>query len=135
MEERKRQRRWMRLDNAAKLYPAVRTKNWCNVFRLSITLNENIDPDVLQKALNVTVGRFPSIAVRLCKGFFWYYLEEIESAPAVIPDRPYPCGKMTADDMKRCAFRVLYYKKRIAVEFFHSLTDGNGGLIFLKRKM
>ncbi len=132
MEERKRQRRWMRLDNAAKLYPAVRTKNWCNVFRLSITLNENIDPDVLQKALNVTVGRFPSIAVRLCKGFFWYYLEEIESAPAVIPDRPYPCGKMTADDMKRCAFRVLYYKKRIAVEFFHSLTDGNGGLIFLK---
>ena len=132
MEERKRQRRWMRLDNAAKLYPAVRTKNWCNVFRLSITLNENIDPDVLQKALNVTVRRFPSIAMRLCKGFFWYYLEEIESAPTVIPDRSYPCGKMTADDMKKCAFRVLYYKKRIAVEFFHSLTDGNGGLIFLK---
>ena len=45
MEEYKRQRRWMRLDNAAKLYPAVRTKKWCNVFRLSITLNENIDPD------------------------------------------------------------------------------------------
>lgn len=132
MEERKRKRRWMRLDNAAKLYPAVRTKNWCNVFRLSVTLNENIDPEVLQNALNVTVRRFPSIAVRLCKGFFWYYLEEIDSAPAVIPDRPYPCGKMTAEDMKKCAFRVLYYKKRIAVELFHSLTDGNGGLIFLK---
>lgn len=132
MEEHKRKRRWMRLDNAAKLYPAVRTKNWCNVFRLSVTLNENIDPEALQNALNVTVRRFPSIAVRLCKGFFWYYLEEIDSAPAVIPDRPYPCGKMTAEDMKKCAFRVLYYKKRIAVELFHSLTDGNGGLIFLK---
>ncbi len=132
MEEHKRKRRWMRLDNAAKLYPAVRTKKWCNVFRLSVTLNENIDPEVLQNALNVTVRRFPSIAVRLCKGFFWYYLEEIDSAPAVIPDRPYPCGKMTAEDMKKCAFRVLYYKKRIAVELFHSLTDGNGGLIFLK---
>ena len=34
--------------------------------------------------------------------------------------------------MRRCAFRVIVYEKRIAVEFFHSLTDGNGGLIFLK---
>lgn len=30
------------------------------------------------------------------------------------------------------AFRVLYDRNRIAVEFFHALTDGNGGLIFLK---
>ena len=36
------------------------------------------------------------------------------------------------DDIRKCAFRVIYYKNRIAVEFFHALTDGNGGLIFLK---
>lgn len=125
-------RRWMRLDNAAKLYPAVRTKNWCNVFRISITLNEQIDPEILQAALNVTIKRFPSIAMRLCQGFFWYYLEEITTAPKVIPDLPYPCSKMTSYNMKQCAFRVLYYENRIAAEFFHSLTDGNGGLIFLK---
>lgn len=130
MAEQKR--RWMRLDNAAKLYPAVRTKNWCNVFRLSITLDEPIDPAVLQAALHATVKRFPSIAMRLCKGFFWYYLEEIKTAPKIIPDRPYPCSKMTASAMKQCAFRVLYYENRIAAEFFHVLTDGNGGLIFLK---
>jgi len=125
-------RRWLRLDNAAKLYPAVRTKNWCNVFRISITLNERIDPEVLQAALNVTIKRFPSVAMRLCRGFFWYYLEEITTAPLVTPDLPYPCGKMTSQDMRQCAFRVLYYENRIAAEFFHSLTDGNGGLIFLK---
>ena len=28
--------------------------------------------------------------------------------------------------------RVLVYKDRIAVEFFHAVTDGTGGLIFLK---
>ncbi len=125
-------RRWLPLDNAAKLYPAVRTKNWCNVFRLSVTLNEQIDPAVLQEALNVTIKRFPSIAMKLCRGFFWYYLEEITTAPEVILDHPYPCSKITSSDMKKCAFRVLYYEKRIAAEFFHSLTDGNGGLIFLK---
>lgn len=123
---------WLKLDNAAKLYPAVRTKNWSNIFRLSITLNEKIDPVVLQSALSVTVKRFPSIAMRLCMGFFWYYLEEVREVPKVMPERPYPCSKMTYADMKKCAFRVLYYRNRIAVEFFHSLTDGNGGLIFIK---
>ena len=34
--------------------------------------------------------------------------------------------------MRRCAFRVLVYHNRVAVEFFHAVTDGTGGLIFLK---
>ena len=61
---------WMRLDNAAKLYPAVRTKNWSNVFRLSVTLKEIIDPVILQSALEITIKRFPSVAMRLRHGFF-----------------------------------------------------------------
>lgn len=34
--------------------------------------------------------------------------------------------------MRRCALRVLVYHDRIAVEFFHAITDGTGGTIFLK---
>ena len=30
------------------------------------------------------------------------------------------------------SFRVLYWNRRISVEFFHVLTDGTGGMIFLK---
>ena len=30
------------------------------------------------------------------------------------------------------ALRVLYYENRVAVEYFHSLTDGTGALTFLK---
>jgi hypothetical protein len=29
-------------------------------------------------------------------------------------------------------FRVVFYNKRIAVEFSHVVTDGNGALVFLK---
>ena len=39
---------------------------------------------------------------------------------------------MPFGDVRRCAFRVLVYENRIAVEFFHAVTDGTGGLIFLK---
>ena len=124
--------RWMRLDNAAKIYPAARSRTWVNIFRLSATLNENIDREILKAALDVTVRRFPSIAVRLRRGFFWYYLEEIPEAPEIMDERSFPLSRMPFDDIRKCAFRVLVYKKRIAVEFFHSVTDGNGGLIFLK---
>ena len=129
-EERKL--RWMRLDNAAKIYPASRSESWSNVFRLSATLTEEVDPRILRSALDVTVRRFPSIASRLRRGVFWYYLQQISQAPDLTPESSYPLTRMNYSQIRRCAFRVIVYEKRIAVEFFHSLTDGNGGLIFLK---
>ena len=124
--------RWMRLDNAAKIYPAARRQNWSNVFRLSATLTEAVDREVLQSALDVTVRRFPSIGARLRRGVFWYYLQQLDHAPALSEECSYPLTRMHRDEIRRCAFRVIVYKKRIAVEIFHSLTDGNGALIFLK---
>lgn len=124
--------RWMRLDNAAKIYPAARNQNWTNMFRLSATLNEPVDVDVLQSALDVTARRFPSIAARLRRGIFWYYLQQLEQAPTIRKESSYPLTKMSRKEARRCALRVLVYQNRIAVEFFHSLTDGTGGMVFLK---
>ena len=124
--------RWMRLDNAAKIYPAAKRRNWNNFFRLSATLTEPVDTEVLRRALDVTVRRFPSIAVRLRRGAFWYYLEEIPKAPAIQPEKSCPLDHAPFHEVRQCAFRVLVYHERIAVEFFHALTDGTGALIFLK---
>lgn len=131
-KDNERKLRWMHLDNSAKIYPASATSRWNNIYRLSATLTEEVDRDILQSALDVTVRRFPSIAVKLKRGAFWYYLEEIAHAPKIQDERSYPLVRMPLDDIRHCAFRVLVYKKRIAVEFFHALTDGNGGLVFLK---
>lgn len=128
----KKQLHWVRLDNAAKIYPAARRKNWSNVFRQSVTLTEQVDVAVLQSALDVTVRRFPSIAARLRKGVFWYYLQQVEQAPDIKEEYSYPLTFMSKAEMRKCAFRVIAYENRIAVEFFHSLTDGSGALIFLK---
>ena len=131
-KDNERKLKWMHLDNAAKIYPAAATARWNNIYRLSATLKEDVDRDVLQSALDVTVRRFPSIAVKLKRGVFWYYLEEIAHAPSICDEKSYPLARMPFDDIRSCAFRVIIYKKRIAVEFFHALTDGNGGLVFLK---
>ena len=124
--------RWMRLDNAAKIYPAARRENWSSLFRLSATLREEVDEKVLQSALDVTVRRFPSFAARLRRGLFWYYLQQLQHAPAICREYSYPMSRMDRDEIRQCAFRVIAYKNRIALEVFHCLTDGNGALVFLK---
>lgn len=107
-------------------------KELSNLFRQSVTLTEEVDTRVLQDALDVTVKRFPSIAARLRKGAFWYYLQQVESAPQIREEYSYPLVFMSNEEMRRCAFRVIVHEDRIAVEFFHSLTDGTGAMIFLK---
>lgn len=124
--------RWLRLDNAAKIYPAARRPNWSNLFRVSATLTELVDAAVMQTALDVTARRFPSIAVRLRRGVFWYYLQQLSEAPSIREENSYPLTGMSKEETRRCAFRVIVYQRRVALEIFHSLTDGTGALIFLK---
>ena len=124
--------RWLPLDNAAKIYPAARRKNWSNVFRLSVTLNEPVDPAVLRSALEVTGKRFPSMTVRLRRGAFWYYLQQLSSMPELGQEYSYPLIPMSKQEIRRSALRIITHENRIAIECFHSVTDGNGALIFLK---
>lgn len=124
--------RWLKLDNAGKMYPATRSEDWSNLFRISATLTEDIDRAVMQSALEVTVRRFPSIAVRLRKGFFWYYLQQLSEAPKIMDEKSYPLTRMSKKETRRSAFRIIVYKKRVAMEVFHTITDGNGALVFLK---
>lgn len=72
------------------------------------------------------------MAVRLRRGVFWYYLEEIPQPPDIQPEKSCPLAHVPFGQVRRCAFRVLVYHNRVAVEFFHAVTDGTGGLIFLK---
>ena len=125
-------KRWMKLDNAAKIYPAAKRRSWKALFRLSATLTEKIDPALLAEAQHATLARFPGFATKLKKGVFWYYMEHNEGGPPIEPDGPYPCPPMDFRDNNGFMFRVRYHERRIAVEIFHALTDGSGGLCFLK---
>ena len=43
---------WEKLDNTANLFPAIATQNMTNVYRISVTLKEEIQGVVLQLALD-----------------------------------------------------------------------------------
>lgn len=125
-------KKWMKLDNAAKIYPAAKRRNWTALFRVSAELTEPIDPIILAKAQKSTLERFPGFSLRLRRGFFWFYLEHNEGMPDIQEDVGNPCVRMRLNENQGFMFRVRYYRCRIAVEIFHVLTDGTGGLCFLK---
>ena len=49
---------WHKLDNAAKVFPAISKKDRSNVFRLSFYLNDEINPTILNEAINLSLKRF-----------------------------------------------------------------------------
>lgn len=125
------QKKWYRLDTAALIFPAIARRDWSNAFRVSATLTDPIDPDVLQQAADDMHARFPSFFVTLKKGFFWYYLEESDHPVTVQSDYAYPLTFMSSRELRKNCMRILYYKNRIAVECYHALSDGRGGSVFL----
>ena len=122
---------WYRLDTAALIFPAITRLDWANAFRVSATLSEPVDREILQQALDDLRPRFPSYFVALRKGAFWYYLEESRNPVLVRDDYAYPLTFMGRRELRQNCLRVLVYKNRIAAEFFHALTDGRGGILFL----
>lgn len=121
----------MRVDNAGKIYPAAKRRNWTALFRLSATLGEKVDPEVLYEAQKLTLERFPSFKTRLRRGLFWYYLEEQYGCPDIQEDVKNPCVYMNLRKNQGFMFRVRYFDRTIALEVFHVLSDGMGGTCFL----
>lgn len=127
-----RQRRWSRLDNASKIFLAARSSRDSKVFRLSCELREDVQAELLQQALDETLRDFPLFRSCLRRGIFWYYLEDCSDRPLVQEEKDLPCSPLYRPDKPGLLFRVLYYRRRIHLEVFHSLTDGTGALWFLQ---
>lgn len=124
---------WYKLDLSAIVYPTLQRKDFSSVYRLSVLLKEEIDPALLQKALDMTLSRFPTYKVAIRKGLFWRYLEpNNRPGPFVTPDIKNPCMPMPFKANNRYLLRVYYYGRRISLEAHHCLGDGTGGMCVLQ---
>lgn len=122
---------WLKLDNAAKIFPGQNTNAWSNVFRISAQLKKEIDPEVLLVALKHTLRRIPTFDVRIRNGLFWHYFEKNPNEPKVRPDIKNPCYRIKFKEDDGFLFRVFYRGDRISVEVYHALCDGYGASVFL----
>lgn len=123
---------WYKLDLSAIVYPTLQRRDFSSVYRLSVLLKEDVDPEVLQKAVDMTMPRFPTYKAAMRKGVFWRYLEpNHRPGPFVKPDVKNPCQPMHFKDNNRYLVRFYYYYNRISFEAHHSLGDGTGGMCVL----
>jgi hypothetical protein len=128
----KKQKYWYKLDNAGKIFPAVSQDERSNVFRLSFYLNETVQPNILEEAVNKILPRFETFAVQLKNGLFWNYFAANAKHFVVEPEPAQVCRYFKAVHNHGYLFKVYYLDNKITLETFHAISDGTGAMHFLK---
>ena len=127
-----RRANWYKLDNAAKIVPSTAKGANTRVFRLTCELKEEVNPEILQQALDDTIEEFPFFNCVLHRGIFWYYLEDSNLMAKVEQEHTPACLPLYIPGKKNLLYRVNYFNKRINLEMFHVLADGTGAFMFFK---
>jgi len=121
-----------KLDDQAKIFSLSFNKKDTSIFRLSILLKEDIESKILQKALELTLKKYRAFKVKMKKGLFWYYLEANSKNPIISKENDYTFKKINTKHNNDYLFKVSYFEQKISIDFFHTLTDANGGEKFFK---
>lgn len=124
--------KWFRLDNASNIFLATQNEVDTKVFRLAAEMKDDVDPRILQNALDNVYENYPLFHCVLRRGIFWYYLEESDLQPRVRYETETPCTPIYQSGHRNLLFRVLYQNNYIFLEVFHGLTDGTGALWFFE---
>jgi len=122
---------WYKIDNVAKVFLATVAKRDTRAFRLSCTLKENIEPELLQQAVLSAIQERPQVQVRIRRGIFWHYMEDTDILPKVTVENDRICPLLYVRAKAMLHYQVTYFKNRINLEMFHAITDGTGGMEFL----
>ena len=132
MDDKNEKIYWRRLDNSAKIFPISAGKKYSTVFRISAVLKEKIHPKILKIAVEKALQEYKFFKVKLKNGFFWNYLEYNPKKIIIEREKEYPCKYIDPKQNNNYLFKVTYFEKKINIDIFHSLTDGNSGVMFFR---
>ena len=98
---------WRKLDNTAKKFSLDDKKN-TSIFRFSVILKTDVDPSILQKALNKTLNDCPSFKMKMGAGLFWNYLELNEKKIIIQEENEIPCEHINFKTNNGYLIKVTY---------------------------
>ncbi len=122
---------WYKVDNVAKVFLATLSKRDTKTLRVSATLTEDVDAELLQQAVLSAIQDRPQFQMRIRRGLFWHYMENTDIQPVVTEEHDRLCPLLYVPAKAMLHYRVTYFGKRINLELFHALSDGTGALEFL----
>ena len=98
------------LDHSAMLHLDSARKDYSNCFRISITLKESVDPEILQKAVNRITQRFPMVIAGIRRDFFQYKIVYNRIPPKIQKEQKVLLT-MGEEEIKKCAISCIIYQK------------------------
>ena len=128
----KKDRIYYPIDSGALFYPVIRTRRSESIFTYTLLMLDDVNPEMLSKAVEESFLRFPTMAVRLRVSYSKHYFEN-NKLP--LPIREWDGKVLAPINRKKNNYhniRISYKGKKIVFDFFHSVTDANGALRFLK---
>lgn len=131
MAKRTKPKRY-RLDVSSQFYPIIATRKSQSLFGMTARMDAPVDRAALAAAVNEALKRFPTFAVRLRKGYAWYYFEENTAEYPVGEAGGRPLRPISGKERAGYLFRMDCKDNLIAFEVFHALSDGLGALEFFK---
>lgn len=112
------------LDDQAKIFSLSFNKQDTSIFRISITLKEKINPQVLKEAVNETMKYFKDFKVKLRYGLFMYKLVENNRDIIIHKNEEYDFTSFHNKDNNYYLFKIIYEDNTISIDYLHLLTDG-----------
>ncbi|MCR5195851.1 MAG: hypothetical protein K6D38_06000 [Pseudobutyrivibrio sp.] len=122
---------WYKVDNVAKVFLATAAKRDTRTLRVSCTLWEDVDQNLLQEAVLSAIQIRPQFQVRIRRGIFWHYMEDTDLQPVVEEEHGRVCPPLYSPGHAMLHYKVTYYGKRINLDLFHAISDGTGAMEFL----
>ena len=120
------------MDCSAVVYPYFATDIINHSFTMEADIDREIDPALLLEVVQSMCERFPTMFVRLHRDLLGYKLEHVHDVTPFVMPRPLILNDIFDFKNNENLIRITYRKNRIAVECFHSVTDGNGAITLLK---
>ena len=119
-----------KFDSSAIVHTALMNDNTINNYRIAITMKEDVDPERLQRAVDLVASRYPMIICRVANGDSWIYSDPLPTV-AVKKDDGRILKSLDRHNIFDQAVNVMYIGKKVIFEAFHSVADGFGAFTFL----
>ncbi len=126
------QKEWYQVDNVANMFLSSLNERNTRTLRISCTLYERIDQELLQKAADETIVLWRTYQVQIKKGYFWHYIEATDASPVVTEESKRLCPLLYYPESgETLHYQITWYDKRINLDIFHAIADGLGAVSFL----
>jgi hypothetical protein len=109
------------LDYMGQFYGALNRVEHPGTFSIGAYLNEQIDPKILQQAVNDIIKWTPQMNVKQRSGFFGYFNETIQIPLVIEKEAKEKCRHFEGNGT---LLRVAYGERHFTLEVFHSVCDG-----------